>query len=74
MGGAVDAQWAFQHTRLVGPSFWQLEPLAELHQVGPGELVIVPAGVPHGFKNTGEGVLKQIDIHVSPSFSTEWLD
>ena len=24
--------------------------------------------------NTGEGVLKMIDIHASPSFSTEWLD
>jgi hypothetical protein len=34
----------------------------------------VGAGVPHGFKNTGDGVLKQVDIHVSPSFSTEWLD
>jgi mannose-6-phosphate isomerase-like protein (cupin superfamily) len=43
-------------------------------EVGAGELVVVPPGVPHGFKNTGEGVLKQIDIHVSPSFSTEWLD
>jgi mannose-6-phosphate isomerase-like protein (cupin superfamily) len=42
--------------------------------VGAGELVVVPPGVPHAFKNTGEGVLKQIDIHVSPSFSTEWLD
>jgi len=43
-------------------------------EVGAGELVVVPPGVPHSFKNTGEGVLKQIDIHVSPSFSTEWLD
>jgi len=46
----------------------------ETVEVGAGELVVVPPGVPHGFKNTGEGVLKQIDIHVSPSFSTEWLD
>jgi mannose-6-phosphate isomerase-like protein (cupin superfamily) len=46
----------------------------ETLEVGAGELVVVPPGVPHGFKNTGEGVLKQIDIHVSPSFSTEWLD
>ena len=45
----------------------------ETLEVGPGELVVVPPGVPHGFKNTGDGVLKQIDIHVSPSFSTEWL-
>src|SRR3954454_14609528 len=39
----------------------------ETLDVGPGELVIVPAGVPHGFKNTGDGPLRQIDIHVSPS-------
>src|SRR3954466_12769510 len=45
----------------------------ETLEVGAGELVVVPPGVPHAFTNTGEGVLKQIDIHVSPSFSTEWL-
>jgi mannose-6-phosphate isomerase-like protein (cupin superfamily) len=38
-----------------------------------GEVVIVPANEPHGFKNTGDGPLKQIDIHVSPVFETEWL-
>src|SRR3954467_15594178 len=43
---------------------------AEAPGVGPAELVVVPPGVPHGFKNTGEGVLKQIDIHGSPSSST----
>jgi len=47
---------------------------AETLEVGPGELVVVPAGVPHGFTNTGDGPLRQVDIHVSPSFSTEWLD
>jgi mannose-6-phosphate isomerase-like protein (cupin superfamily) len=34
----------------------------------------VPAGVPHGFTNTGDGPLRQVDIHLSPSFSTTWLD
>jgi mannose-6-phosphate isomerase-like protein (cupin superfamily) len=46
----------------------------ETLEVGPGELVVVPAGMPHGFTNTGEGPLRQIDIHVSPSFDTTWLD
>ena len=41
--------------------------------VGGGEIVIVPAGEPHGFTNTGEGPLRQIDIHVNPTFETEWL-
>ena len=38
-----------------------------------GDVVIVRPGEPHGFVNSGDGPLKQIDIHVSPSFSTEWL-
>jgi mannose-6-phosphate isomerase-like protein (cupin superfamily) len=41
--------------------------------VGAGDVVIVPANTPHAFTNTGEGPLRQIDIHLSPSFSTEWL-
>ncbi len=39
-----------------------------------GDIVIAPAGVPHRFVNTGDGPLKQIDIHVSAEFSTEWLN
>jgi mannose-6-phosphate isomerase-like protein (cupin superfamily) len=41
--------------------------------VGAGDVVIVPANTPHAFTNTGGGPLRQIDIHLSPSFSTEWL-
>ena len=40
---------------------------------GAGDVVIVPADTPHAFTNTGEGPLRQIDIHLSASFSTEWL-
>lgn len=39
-----------------------------------GEIVIVPAGQPHAFVNTGTSRLRQIDIHLSPEFVTEWLD
>jgi mannose-6-phosphate isomerase-like protein (cupin superfamily) len=42
-------------------------------QAGEGDVVVVPPNTPHAFTNTGEGQLRQIDIHVSPSFSTEWL-
>ena len=38
-----------------------------------GDVVIVPADTPHAFTNTGDGPLRQIDIHLSPSFSTTWL-
>ena len=41
--------------------------------VGAGEIAIVPPDTPHRFVNSGDGPLRQIDIHVSPSFSTEWL-
>jgi mannose-6-phosphate isomerase-like protein (cupin superfamily) len=29
--------------------------------------------VPHGFTNVGDVRLKQVDIHMSPKFITEWL-
>jgi mannose-6-phosphate isomerase-like protein (cupin superfamily) len=42
-------------------------------EVGAGDVVVVPAGQPHGFVNSGEGRLRQIDIHLSPRYVTEWL-
>ena len=42
-------------------------------EAGAGDIVIAPAGVPHRFVNSGDGPLRQIDIHVSPNFETEWL-
>lgn len=42
-------------------------------EVGAGNIVIVGAGEPHAFTNTGDGPLRQIDIHVGDAFSTEWL-
>jgi mannose-6-phosphate isomerase-like protein (cupin superfamily) len=38
-----------------------------------GQVVVVPAGVPHGFVNSGVGPLQQIDIHPTGRFVTEWL-
>jgi mannose-6-phosphate isomerase-like protein (cupin superfamily) len=46
----------------------------EERTVRAGEVVVAPANTPHRFVNTGPGVLRQIDIHVSPRFVTEWLD
>jgi mannose-6-phosphate isomerase-like protein (cupin superfamily) len=39
-----------------------------------GEIVVVPGDTPHRFYNAGTGTLRQIDIHVSPRFVTEWLE
>ena len=51
-----------------------------LFQLGDGErrvsagcVVVVPANVPHRFINIGPGRLRQVDIHASPRFLTEWL-
>jgi mannose-6-phosphate isomerase-like protein (cupin superfamily) len=41
--------------------------------VRAGDFAIVPPDTPHKFVNSGDGPLRQVDIHVSPSFSTEWL-
>ena len=41
--------------------------------VSAGQMAVVDAGQAHGFTNTGEGLLRQIDIHLSPKFVTEWL-
>ena len=39
-----------------------------------GDTVVVHAGEPHGFVNSGEGQLRQIDIHLHPTFETIWLE
>ena len=41
--------------------------------VSAGDVVVIPAGQPHGFVNSGEGPLRQVDIHASPRFVTDWL-
>jgi mannose-6-phosphate isomerase-like protein (cupin superfamily) len=42
--------------------------------VRAGEMAVVDANQPHAFTNTGEGTLRQIDVHLSPRFITEWLE
>ena len=41
--------------------------------VAAGEMVVVDAGQAHAFVNSGDGRLRQIDIHLSDRFDTEWL-
>ena len=45
---------------------------ATIDVVAPRTL-IGPANVPHGFLNVGDVRLKQVDIHLSPRFVTDWL-
>jgi mannose-6-phosphate isomerase-like protein (cupin superfamily) len=39
-----------------------------------GQIVIAPPDTLHKFINCGEGPLRQIDIHASKRFITEWLE
>ncbi|HLJ33675.1 MAG TPA: cupin domain-containing protein [Ktedonobacteraceae bacterium] len=39
-----------------------------------GQIIIAPADTPHKFVNSGGGQLKQVDIHLSKRFITEWLE
>jgi quercetin dioxygenase-like cupin family protein len=39
-----------------------------------GQVLIAKAGAAHKFVNSGEGRLRQIDVHASDRFITEWLD
>jgi mannose-6-phosphate isomerase-like protein (cupin superfamily) len=42
--------------------------------VAEGHVVVVPAGEPHGFKSSGDGRLRQVNIHVSARMLSQWLD
>jgi len=39
-----------------------------------GDILIVRAGEPHKFINCGDGPLRQLDIHLNPTFETTWLE
>lgn len=40
----------------------------EEQEVKAGGIVVIPAGTPHRFVNSGDATLLQIDIHASPQF------
>lgn len=47
---------------------------ADTLEAHPGQVLIVQPDVPHKFVNVGDGRLRQVDIHASPRFMTEWLE
>lgn len=43
-------------------------------EADPGDVVLVPAGVPHAFVNAGVDVLRLTAVHVAPKVEIEWLE
>jgi cupin domain len=43
-------------------------------EVRAPKIVVVRPGVPHKFINSGDGPLRQVDIHVTERFVTDWLE
>jgi quercetin dioxygenase-like cupin family protein len=39
-----------------------------------GEIVVVPAGIPHTFTNLGEEPLRHLAVHGAPAVVIEWLE
>jgi mannose-6-phosphate isomerase-like protein (cupin superfamily) len=44
------------------------------HEAKAGDVLVADAHEWHSFVNSGTGQLRQVDIHLSPTFSTEWLE
>jgi quercetin dioxygenase-like cupin family protein len=40
----------------------------ETREVNAGGIAVIPANTPHRFVNSGDTVLRQIDVHASPKF------
>ncbi len=47
---------------------------SETIEAHAGQVLIVPAEVPHKFTNRSDQRLKQVDIHVNKEFITHWLE
>ena len=47
---------------------------SETLEAHAGQVIIVPADTPHKFANLSNAPLKQIDIHVTKEFITDWLE
>jgi mannose-6-phosphate isomerase-like protein (cupin superfamily) len=47
---------------------------SEEREVRTGDIVSIPAGTPHAFRNIGDTLLRQIDVHANPTFVTHWLE
>ena len=65
---AYDETWVVQDGHLT------FQAGEDVQKAGPGDIVIVPAGVPHKFTNDGPGRSRIVCIHANPTIIGEWLE
>jgi quercetin dioxygenase-like cupin family protein len=41
---------------------------------GPGDIIIIPAGLPHRFVNISDGPMRQTAVHAAAAIAIEWLE
>lgn len=64
----------YPETWLVRSGQVRLTAGSETLEAGPGDIVVVEANMPHGFKNIGTERLDILCLHSSPRFIQEWLE
>ena len=55
-----------------GQATWMID--GEERVLRAGAIAVVRAGEAHRFVNSGDGPLRQVDIHLNSRFVTEWLE
>ncbi len=89
-GGGVEVSFFLNHTAPGRGAADHRHPYAEVFVVrdgeatfvvdglalsaGGGQVVVVPAGATHAFRNSGSGPLEMVSIHPVAEMVTEWVD
>jgi hypothetical protein len=42
-------------------------------RTGAGDVLVIKAGEVHSFRGVGDARLVSVDVHLSPTFVTEWV-
>ncbi|HEV8636823.1 MAG TPA: cupin domain-containing protein [Chloroflexota bacterium] len=72
--GAELHRHPYPETWIVRAGRARITAAAEEVEAGPGDVVVVEAGTPHGFHNLGPGRLELVCIHAADRMATDWLE
>jgi len=53
---------------------WLIGQEDQVHTLRPGDIIAIPAEVPHAFRNPGPGTLRLLGIHANPERIVHRLD